>query len=138
MTGRSSIPEAFASNRDVTAYWVARSSRAMTSELKNESRRNHLAPAVVLTNLNPSVQLGANFGNALGQEIVGDRSLHRLRQDGRGRGYRGVGRGGADIGQCLGFGERDLALSGLGAPGDEIVQLGPGFGGDALGFGPGG
>ncbi len=50
---------------------------------------------------------------------------------------RGVGGGGADVGQRLGFGERDLALGGLGAPGDEVFHLGLGLGRDALGFGLG-
>src|SRR6185437_11300841 len=41
------------------------------------------------------------------------------------------------IGNGLGFGECDLAFRGLGAPGDEIFHLGPGFRCDAFGFGPG-
>src|SRR5258707_7184100 len=82
-----------------------------------------------------SVQLGADFGDALGQELVGDLALHRLRQDGGSGGDRGVGGGGADIGQRLGFGQRDLALGGLGAPRDEILHLGLGYTGNTLGFG---
>ena len=62
-------------------------------------------------------------------------ALHRLRQDGGGGRHRGVGGGGADVGQRLGLGERDLALGGLGAAGDEILHLGLGLGGDALGVG---
>src|ERR1700689_3786594 len=84
--------------------------------------------------LDSSVQLFANFGDALGQQIVGDLSLHRLRQDGGGCGHRGVGRGGTDIGKRLSFGERDLALGGFGAPGDEVFHLALGFGSDALGI----
>src|SRR6185295_17523683 len=72
-----------------------------------------------------------------GEQIVGDRAFDRFRQDGRGGFDRGVGGGGADIGQRLGFGERDLALGGLGAAGDEVFHLGLGLGRDALGFGPG-
>src|SRR6266446_9079661 len=82
-----------------------------------------------------SVQLGADFGDALGQELVGDLALHRLRQDGGSGSDRGVGGGGADIGQRLGFGQRDLALGGLGAPRDKIFHLGLGLGGNALGIG---
>ena len=50
---------------------------------------------------------------------------------------RGIGGGGADIGDRLGLGERDLALGGLGAPRHEVFHLGLGLGGDALGFRPG-
>src|SRR5260370_19977851 len=82
-----------------------------------------------------SVQLGADFGDALGQELVGVLALHRLRQEGGSGSARGVGGGGADIGQRLGFGQRDLALGGLGPPRDEILHLGLGFTGNALGFG---
>src|SRR6266480_222405 len=56
-----------------------------------------------------SVQLCADFRDALGQELVGDLALHRLRQDGGSGSDRGVGGGRADIGQRLGFGQRDLA-----------------------------
>src|SRR5207302_9804053 len=84
-----------------------------------------------------SVQLGANFGNALGEQVVGDRALDRPRQDGRGGFDRRVGGGGTDVGQRLGFGKRDLALGGLGAAGDEVFHLGFGFGRDAFGFGLG-
>src|ERR1700727_1871848 len=83
--------------------------------------------------LDSSVQLFANCGDSLGQEIVGDLSLHRLRQDGGGCGHCGIGGGGADIGKRLSFGERDLALGGLGAAGDKVFHLGLGFGSDALG-----
>src|SRR5258707_1167714 len=83
-----------------------------------------------------SVQLGADFGNALGQKLVGLLALHRLRQDGGGGGDCGVGGGRADIGQRLGFGQRDLALGGLGASPDKIFHLGLWFPGNALGFGP--
>src|SRR5260370_3369866 len=82
-----------------------------------------------------SVELGADFGDALGQEFVCDLALHRLRQDGGSGSDRGVGGGGADIGQRLGFCQRDLALGGLGPPRDEILHLGLGFTGKALGFG---
>src|SRR5258708_28930226 len=82
-----------------------------------------------------SVQLGADFGDALGQERVGALALDRSRQDGGSGSDRGVGGGGADIGQRVGFGQRDLALGGLGPPRDEILHLGLGFGGNALGFG---
>src|SRR4029077_20492708 len=51
-----------------------------------------------------------------------------------GRRHRGLGRCGADIGQGLRFGERDLALGGLGPPRDEIFHLGLGIRRDALGF----
>src|SRR6266436_7090079 len=84
-----------------------------------------------------SVQLGADFGDALGQELVGDLAFHRLRQDGGSGSDRGVGGGRADIGQRLGFGQRDLVLGGLGAPRDKIFHLGLGFGRDALGLGLG-
>ena len=43
----------------------------------------------------------------------------------------------ADVGHRLGLGQRDLALGGLGPPGDEIFHLGLGFGRDALGLGLG-
>src|SRR3984893_17201047 len=82
-----------------------------------------------------SVQLFADLDDTLGQEIVGDLAFHRFRQDGGSRGHRGVGRGRTHIGQRLGFGERDLAFGGLGAPDDKIFHLGLGFGRDALGFG---
>src|SRR5439155_5479438 len=94
-----------------------------------------IAPAFVFTKRKASVQLGADFRNALGQEFVGDLALHRLRQDGGSGSDRGVGGGRADIGQRLGFGQRDLALGGLGAPRDKILDLGLGFAGNALGFG---
>src|SRR6202790_3850186 len=83
-----------------------------------------------------SVQLFANCRNALGQQLVGDLALHRLRQDGGSGSDGGVGRGGADIGQRLGFGQRDLVLGGLGAPRDKVFHLGLGFGCDPLGVGP--
>src|ERR1700681_3867347 len=83
-----------------------------------------------------SVQLFANCRNALGQQLVGDLALHRLRQDGGSGSDGGVGRGGAHIGQRLGFGQRDLVLGGLGAPRDKIFHLGLGFGCDPLGVGP--
>src|SRR5437868_12715191 len=73
-----------------------------------------------------SVQLFANVLDALAEQIVGDLALHRLRQDGGGGCDRGLGSGGADIGQRLGFRQRDLALGGLGAADDEIFHLGPG------------
>src|SRR6478672_293646 len=82
-----------------------------------------------------SVQLGANFRNALGQKIVGDLALHRLRQDGGSGSDCGIGGGGADVCQRLRFGHRDLALGGLGSPRDKIFHLGLGLGRDALGFG---
>jgi len=81
-----------------------------------------------------SVQLLADFGNALGQQIVGDPALHRLRQDGGSGGYRGIGRRRTDVGDRLGLGQRDLALGSLGPPRDEVFQLGLGFGRDALGL----
>src|ERR1700676_1808096 len=83
-----------------------------------------------------SVQLFANFRNALGQQLVGDLALHRLRQDGGSGSDGGVGRGGADIGQGLGLGSADLFLGGLGAPSEKIFHLGLGFGCDPLGVGP--
>ena len=43
----------------------------------------------------------------------------------------------ADIGKRLSFGQRDLALGGLGAAGDKVFHLGLGFGSDALGIGLG-
>src|SRR6201996_5324074 len=81
------------------------------------------------------VQLRANFRDALGQQVVGDLALDRLRQDGGGRGDRGIGRRRTDIGDRLGFGQRNLAFRGLGAAGDEIFHLGLGLGRDALGLG---
>ena len=76
----------------------------------------------------------ANFGNAPGQQVVGDLALHRLRQDNGGRAHRGIGRRRTDVGDRLGLGQRDLALGGLGPPRDEVFQLGLGFGRDALGL----
>src|SRR6478672_3845081 len=83
------------------------------------------------------VQLGANLGNALGQEVIGHRTFYRLRQDRRRRRHRGIGGSGTDVSERLRFGERDLALGGLGAAGDEVFHLGLGLGRDALGFGLG-
>src|SRR4249920_3032696 len=103
---------------------------------QQKSRRDRLAPALLVCGQR-SVQLGANFGNALGEQVVGDGALDRLRQDGRGGRDRGVGGGGANVGQRLGFGEGDLALGGLGATGDEVFHLGLGLDRDALGFGLG-
>jgi len=80
------------------------------------------------------VQLFANFRNALGQQVVGDLALHGLGQDGGCRRHGRVGRGRPHIGQCLRFGERDLAFGGLGAPCDKILHLDFGFGGDAFGL----
>src|ERR1700709_265336 len=84
-----------------------------------------------------SVELGANFRDALGQQIVGDLALDRSLQNVGGRSDRGVGRRRADVGDCLGFGQRDLALGGLGPPRDEVFHLGLGFGRDAFGLGLG-
>ena len=44
-------------------------------DLNKKRRRDIFAPAFVLR-LKPSVQLFANFSNALGQETVGDLALH--------------------------------------------------------------
>eukprot|EP01035_Chromulina_nebulosa_P028268 gene28269-37299_t len=73
------------------------------------------------------VQLGANFGDALGDEIVGHRALDRLGQDrGRGR-YGRIGSRSPHIGEGLGLRQRDLAFRGLGAAGDEVFHLDLGF-----------
>src|SRR5882757_7852559 len=66
-----------------------------------------------------SVQLLPDFVDALGQEIVGDLALDRLRENGRGRRDGCIGGCGADVGHGLRLGEGDLALGGLGAAGDE-------------------
>jgi len=71
------------------------------------------------------------------QKVIGDRTLHRLRQDRRRRGYRGIGGSGTDVGERLRFGERDLALRRSCAADDEIFHLGLGFRRDPPGFGPG-
>ena len=48
-------------------------------------RRDYLAPALVILGIEiASVQLLPDFRNALGQEVVGDLTLHRLRQQARG------------------------------------------------------
>src|SRR5205823_45912 len=78
--------------------------------------------------------LGANLGNTLGQQVIGERALDRLRQDRRRRRHRGIGGCRTNVGDRLRFGECDFALGGLGAAGDEIFHLGLGLGRDALGF----
>ena len=54
-----------------------------------------------------------------------------------GGGDRGVGRGGAHVGERLRLGLGDLGLGHLGAAGDEFLDLGLGFGGKPLGLGLG-
>jgi hypothetical protein len=41
LTGRPSIPEAFAINREAAAYWIARSSRATTGVVLARYLRRH-------------------------------------------------------------------------------------------------
>ena len=132
---------------DSYIFYIGFDPQALTPEPPCESRSGRRSRAhkktgamvsrrlVVDTQGSSSVQLGANFRNALGQQVVGDPALDRLRQDGGSRRNRGIGSRRADVGQRLGFGQRDLALGGLGAPGDEIFHLGLGLGRDALGFG---
>src|SRR3979490_3432894 len=82
-----------------------------------------------------SVQLRLDLVNALGEQFVGDLALHRLLQDSGGLRERVLGRGGADVGQRLGFGQRDLALALVGAPNLEVYHASLGFGGDSLAVG---
>src|SRR5581483_5806560 len=112
----------------------ARAPGGDSTDAYREQKKPAQAPAFFANDYRQSVQLLANLGNALGQEVVGDRALHRLRQDGGSRRDRGIGSGSAHIGERLRFGERNLVLGSLGPPGHEIFHLGLGLGCDALGI----
>ncbi len=101
-----------------------------------KSRRDRLAPAVVdLSKGIRQFSFARTSAMPLASRSSAIRALDRLRHDGGGRRHRGIGRGGTDVGQRLGLGQRDLALGGLGAAGDKIFHLGLGLGRDALGLG---
>jgi hypothetical protein len=75
---------------------------AQSSYAKRKQKAGAVIPHRLCSyELSSSVQLFANFRNALGQQIVGDRAFHRLREDGGRRGNRGIGRRRTDVGQRL-------------------------------------
>ena len=75
--------------------------------------------------------------DALREQILGDLALGGGGEDLLGGGDRGIGRGGAHVGERLRLGLGDLRLRHLGAARDEIFHPRLGLGGETFGFGLG-
>src|SRR5262249_40872753 len=73
----------------------------------------------------------------LGEQVVGDVALHGLSEDFLCGGDRGIGGGGAHVGQGLRLGLGDLGFRHPGAARDELVHPRLGFGSEPLGLGLG-
>src|ERR1700751_4263769 len=112
----------------------ARTTSFTSASIRRRSRRSRSLHGESRRRPGSSVQFFTGFGDTLGQQVFGGRTLHRLRQDGGGGRDRRIGGSRPHIGECLGFRKRDLVLGGLGAPRDKVLHLGLGFGRDPLGL----
>src|SRR5262249_44717729 len=81
------------------------------------------------------IQLGLRVADALADQVVGDFALHGLTEHFFRRGDRGLGGGGAHLGDRLALGLRDLLLRHLGAARAALLGLALGLGRDPLGLG---
>src|SRR5208282_1890773 len=81
-----------------------------------------------------SIEFFSDVFDTLLQQIVRHPALGCGGQNLLGCGHRSIGRGGAYVGERLGFGLDDLGLRHLGPPGDEIFHFALGLGGETFGL----
>src|SRR5262245_10478670 len=80
------------------------------------------------------VQLTLEICDAFGKQVVGNLVLDGAGEDRFGRGDRDLGGRRAHVGERLSFGLSDFAFRHLGAPHDELFDLGLGLDGEPLGL----